>query len=77
MGVADLLAAFNQVTVPNYVCTRALMSQERADGVQWQKLRFSGNDAAGAAFSVDSDRLPAGADLVAASRVVAANLLAG
>lgn len=75
MGVADLIAAFNEVASPRFAASKALMGIERRDGAEWSRLTFSGMGIDGAAFDVVSDPLPPGADPIPAARLTAQSLL--
>lgn len=76
MGAADLRTAFNSVTGAKFSCAQATMGYEQANGIQWQRLVFSGTSADGTPFEVRSDRLRPETDLVAAAKGVAQTLLA-
>lgn len=75
MGVAELIAAFNQVAEPRYSASKGLMSYLRASDTEWQILTFSGIGADGAPFEVRSDRLRPGTNIVIAAGQVAQTLL--
>lgn len=75
MGVADLRDAFNAVSQPRYSCQRATLGYEPGDGVQYQRLEFSGSSASGVPFFVKSDRLRPNTDVNKAAAAVAQALL--
>lgn len=69
MGVGDLRASFNSVGPKT--ATMALLDYRRVDNAEWQILTFRGTDENGAAFEVQSELLPPGADLNEAARKTA------
>ena len=75
MGVANLAAAFNEVSGVRFNCTRAYLSYKQAHDSEWQVIRFCGTGPDGTAFEVSSPMLRAGTDLAAAARQVAQTLL--
>jgi hypothetical protein len=72
MGVRELRDSFNETAAPVATCTRALM-ETLPGGIQ--KLYFSGSYADGTGFVIQSSQIRPNADLVLASRDVAAELL--
>lgn len=75
MGVADLVAAFNEAGEPKFTAQRAFLTYEPGDGIQWQRLTFHGTDEQGNNFKVRSNRLRPETDLNAASKAVARSLI--
>jgi hypothetical protein len=75
MGVADLRAAFNNVAEPVFSCQRATLSYKNEHDRQFQILSFSGTDAAGKPFSINSEMLRPGTDVNLAAAAVAQSLL--
>lgn len=73
MGVADLRESFT-AALTGGACQRAFLSYERVDGQEWQLIEFRGIRADGTPFSIKSDRLPAGANLIEAARALAQKL---
>lgn len=75
MGASDLRDSFNQVAAPAYNCTQATLHYERAHDVESQVLTFIGAAADGTAFEIKSAALRPGADVNAAARATAQQLL--
>ncbi len=75
MGVSDMRAAFNAVAEPQFSAQRATLRYKQGDGIQFQILEFSGSDADGAPFAVESDPLRPGTDINLACAVLAQALL--
>lgn len=76
MGVKSLREAFNGASGGKFTCSDARLSYEQADGKEWQRLTFSGTDAAGAPFTTQSDRLGAGVEVNQAAAACALELVA-
>ena len=75
MGTKDLRDAFNLAADGRATCNVATLAYERVDGKEWQVLSFSGTDAAGAPFMVQSERLKAGTNVLEAARETALALV--
>ena len=75
MGVADMRAAFNAVSEPRYSCQRATLRYQNHDQIQFQILTFSGSDADGKPFSVQSEQLAPNTDVNLAAAAVAQALI--
>lgn len=76
MGVAELRSSFNEVAeLAGFSCTKAELSYEQHEGIQWQRLTFRGTDANGAAFVQRSERLRPETDVVLAARQVAEDMI--
>lgn len=75
MGIADIRAAFNQVSQPAYSCRYAYHRYTRSAAGERQLLQFSGMDAAGEKFDIEAKDLPAGTDLLAIAAQTAQKLL--
>jgi len=75
MGVKELREAVTAALDGKAVCTRATLSYDHVDGVEWQILEFSGNFADGTAFTIKSAPVPGRGDLIQASRDTAQQLL--
>lgn len=75
MGTKDLRDAFNLAADGRATCTLATLGYERADGAEWQILSFSGTDAGGAPFMVQSERLKAGTNVLEAAHETALALI--
>lgn len=75
MGVADLRDAFNLAMGPHGTCITALMEYERAGGTEWQVLYFSGNYPDGTGFSIKSNRVRPGGDILLEAQTTAQTLL--
>lgn len=77
MGTAELRSAFNDIANPaGFSCSRAELTYEPHEGMEWQRLTFRGTDAAGAVFVVTSDRLRPETDVMLIARDVATKLIA-
>ena len=72
MSIREVKDSFNSVSAPVATCSKALM-ETLGGGIQ--KLYFSGSYADGQGFVIESQQIRPGADLVLASREVAAELL--
>lgn len=75
MASSDLRGAFNSVSQPRFTCVKALLSYERSHDVEWQILSFSGIGQDGTAFTIVGDKVRPHADVLAAARETAQNLL--
>lgn len=75
MGAADLRDAFNAVAAPSFQCQRAFLGYEAGNGIEWQRLTFSGTAANGEPFEVRSDRVRPHGDVNAEARATAQRLL--
>lgn len=76
MGVAELVAAFNAVAEPRYSATKGFLRYSRQHDTEFQILTFSGIGNDGVAFSVDSDPIRPGGDVIKASVEAAQRFLA-
>lgn len=70
MGVADLVAAFNEGAAGDLQCAKATSEIDRHGGVEFTVLRFYGNRADGTEFAVHTDRLRPGSDPNEAARAL-------
>lgn len=68
MGTKELREGFNQVAEPRLSCQDAFLNYETHQGMQFQRLKFSGIDGNGERFEITSDRLRPGSDVVQAAR---------
>lgn len=75
MGTADLLAAFNAVAEPAYSAQKAFLRYGRNDDGQFQVISFRGTAQNGTAFDIESDPLPAEADVNLAAAALAQKLI--
>lgn len=75
MGVGELRDNFNAVSQPDFTCTMALLDYERANGKEWQILRFRGTGADGTPFEMVSQDIGPGADLNQAAKETAQRML--
>ena len=75
MGTKDLREAFNTAADGFFTCSVALLDYERVDGVEWQRLTFSGSAADGSAFSTQSGLIPAKSNVTQAARDTAVALI--
>ena len=75
MGVRDLRAAFNEAAAPGATCQRVLLEYVSEGTTQWQILTFSGNYANGTGFSIKSNRVRPGGDILLEARTTAQTLL--
>lgn len=75
MGVGELRESFNAVSQPAFTCTMALLDYDRANGKEWQILRFRGTGADGLPFEVVSQDIGPGVDLNQAARETAQRML--
>lgn len=77
MGVRDLREAFNAVAQDaGYSCRTATMGYTKIEGVEWQRVTFSGTRPDGSPFSVTKDVEREG-DLLIAARAAATELVGG
>ncbi|HSV24356.1 MAG TPA: hypothetical protein VLJ17_15175 [Xanthobacteraceae bacterium] len=78
MGVSELRSAFNDIAEPaGFTCSKAELSYEPGDDIQWQRLTFRGTDAAGVPFVVRSERLRPETSVIEVAKSVATQLIAG
>lgn len=75
MGASDLRDAFNAVAAPAFNCARATLGYVRAHDVESQVLTFIGSATDGSPFEIKSAPLRPGADVNAAARATAQQLL--
>lgn len=75
VAATDLRDAFNAVSEPAFSCVRAFLNYEAGDGIQFQRLTFSGTGADGSVFEVRSDKLRPDTDVNLAAAAVARKLL--
>ena len=75
MGVRELRDGFNAVSQPDATANAARMSYVQQGGTEWQVLQFTGSWADGSPFTLKSDRLRPGTDVVLAARMAAIQML--
>jgi hypothetical protein len=76
MGTAQIRDAFNQAVNGQLVCTRARLTYERQNDVEYQRLEFDGHFVRNSEpFTIRSDRIGKQGDLLAATRDTAARAL--
>lgn len=75
MGSGELRENFNSISHPGFTCTLALLDYDRANGKEWQILRFRGTGADGTPFEMVSQDIGPGADLNRAARETAQRML--
>lgn len=75
MGVAELREAFNAVAEPTASCNQAFLTYERAHDTEFQRLAFSGRRVDGAEFTIRSDLIRPGAEVLEVARQTAQRLL--
>lgn len=75
MSTGELRENFNSVSQPAFTCTMALLDYDRANGKEWQILRFRGTAADGTSFEVVSQDIGPGVDLNQTARETAQRLL--
>lgn len=74
MGVKELREAFNAVgetASPPFSCIKAFLRYEHQDATDFQRLDFEGRNGDGAVFTITSDRIRPGADVIAAATATA------
>ena len=75
MGILEIRSAFNSVAAPSFQARRAYHKYTRTPEGEMQILEFGGQAQGGAKFNIASDPLPGNANLEAAARKMAADLL--
>lgn len=74
MGVAELRQAFDEGADGAATCQVARLEYESHSDVQYQRLKFRGTDATGAAFAVESDLLRPETDVNLVAREMGAKM---
>ena len=75
MGILSIRDAFNSVAAPAFQARRAYHKYTRTPEGEMQLLEFGGQAEDGTKFNIASDPLPGNANLEAAAKAMAADLL--